>query len=672
MTEALHLDLESDAAAIAAFVADQNARTLAAFTGAAFDADVARARAIMEDPARIGGIARRGKHLFTWRSTPENPRGLWLRLPLGTAPTADAAWECIFDLDAHCRDTGGDWHWRGAPTLHSDPTRVLICLSQGGSDQRGYWEFDTTAKAFVDGGFHIPPEKGDARFLGADTLIWNTAAGPGNATHAGWSRVSKRLRRGQPLVDAETVFEGDMQDVTAGGYIERDVDGSILQGFWRSTEIGQMTCTIRRSDGADMVLATPGDTNIYHNATHMAWIAATRGDDPAGALVLAEIDGPNRRVLFTPTPRSAVDPEQVSFLRHWLIWVEHDNLMPRLRCLDLRQWGAPVQDIALPVAAQTIGIGPFDAEPMDTDETLLAHFAGMTLPPSIWTFDLRSGPDRIDWQPLVQQPAAFDATGLTVELLTATSDDGTEVPYHLVRRAAAEQPPVMMYGYGGYGMSTLPWYDAMVGALWLERGGAYAMAHIRGGGEFGPDWHLPAKGAGRVKAFADFAAIAADIAKRGITPPARIGCHGGSNGGLLCGVMLTQHPDRFGAVWAEVGVHDMLRYHLFPAGRAWIDEYGDPDDPAAAAWLRAYSPIHNIRPVAHGAYPAALIDTGDHDDRVDPSHSRRFVAALQAAGHAPWFMEHIGGHGGGGGSDARARQIALGYAFLRQSLKAGS
>ncbi len=665
--------LEGDEGMIAAFVARENARTEAALTDAAFHRDVATAREIIDDPRRIGGIARRGAHLFTYRTTPDNPRGLWLRIPSEVPPTHDAPWETVFDLDAHCRGAGEDWHWRGAPTLWSDPTRVLICLSLGGSDRRAFREFDTIAKHFVPGGFDIPAERGDAAWRDADTLIWNTAEGPGAATASGWSRLCKRLSRGQALADAPILFEGDATDVAAGGYPYLDRDGQLALAFFREREIGQTGISLRRDGRPDLTVPSPGDTMVQHNATHAAWIAAERGQDAAGTLVLAEIDGPGRRVLFRPGDRSAIDGETLLMTSGWFLWVEHDNLAPRLMALDLRDPGAVPCALPLPVAAQTIGIGFLDAQPIATDETLQVHLSGMIQPPGIWTFSLQAGIAGVVWTRLVVQPPAFDATGFSVRLLIATSEDGTEIPYHLALPATAPPGdcPVLIHGYGGYGIPMMPWYLGAAGALWLARGGGYAVAHIRGGGEFGPAWHLPAKGAGRHRAFADFAAIASDLAARGISRPSRIGCHGGSNGGLLCGVMLTRYPDRFGAVWASVGVHDMMRFHLFPAGRAWIDEYGDPDDAAARDWLLGYSPIHNIRPAAEGAYPATLIDTGDHDDRVDPSHSRRFAAALAAAGHAPFFMQHSGGHGGGGGSDTQARETALGYAFLRHALGVG-
>jgi prolyl oligopeptidase len=243
------------------------------------------------------------------------------------------------------------------------------------------------------------------------------------------------------------------------------------------------------------------------------------------------------------------------------------------------------------------------------------------------------------------------------------------VPYHLVRPENPDGPvPVLVHGYGGFGVSSLPHYTPVVGALWLERGGAYVVAHIRGGSELGPEWHLAAKGPGREKAFEDFAAIARDLAEAGISTPAQIACRGGSNGGLLTGVMLTRYPDLFGAIWSSVGLYDMLRFHEFPAGKVWIGEFGDPNDPKAAAWLRAYSPLHNI-PGSDIRLPPTLLTTSDNDDRVDPSHARRFAAALKDKGHRPTFYQHGGGHGGGGSSRSRAREAALGYGFLAKHLE---
>lgn len=658
------LELEQDEGAIAAFVGAENARTEARLMDAAFAQDVATVRAIMEAPDALPTVARRGDWLFTFKMTPGNPRGLWLCLPADHTPTPDAPWQTMFDVDAFCAASGQVWHWRGAVTAWFDPTKVLLRLSLDGSDLTRHLEFDLTARAIVPDGFDIAPERGgSSEWIDADTLLWTCGTGDGALTRSGWPRQVRHLHRDG---HSEVVFAVGEDDLLATAYLVK-VDGRPYPVHVRMPAINMNESTFLGPDGA-VHLPTPEDASGMTDGTHFAFVAQSDGDFPTGTLVVGQFGQPPLAV-FTPGHRRAVDEGSVFLHEGWLIWKESDNLVPRLMALHLGT-GGEGQVMPVPDGAENVWVSVFDANGMGGDGTLVLHVSGFLTPPRSYLFDLKQGVDGVVYRPLMSQPARFDAAGLVVEVLMARSDDGTEVPYHLVRPAGAGHAPmpVMLYGYGGFAVSLEPGYDAITGKLWLERGCAYAFAHIRGGGELGPAWWTEAKGAGRHKAFEDFAAIATDLVARGLSTPAQIGCHGGSNGGLLCGVMLTRYPERFGAVWANVGVHDMLRYHLFPSGRGWIDEYGDPDDPQAAAWLRAYSPLHNVN--AARRYPPAFIDTSDSDDRVHPSHSRRFAAALRGAGQDVLFYSHAGGHGGGGGSDEKAREMALGYAFMRQVLGA--
>jgi prolyl oligopeptidase len=655
-----YLELEHDEAAIAAFVAAENARTEARLMDDHFAEDVAAVRAIMEAPDALPSVSRRGDWLFTFRMTPDNPRGLWLCLPVSETPTPDAAWQTMFDVDAFCAQTGQVWHWRGAATAWFDPHKVLLRLSLDGSDLTRHVEFDLTTRAIVPGGFDIAPERGGAaEWLDADTLLWTCGTGNGALTRSGWPRQVRHLHRDGR---SEVVFSCSEDDLLATAYLVRQGD-RVFPVHVRMPAINMNVSTLQGPDGP-VELPTPPDASGMTDGVHFAYVAQSDGEFATGTLVVARL-GEAPRAVFTPGPRRAVNAESVFLFRGWLIWTEAENLVPRLMVLRLQDGGMP-QQVTVPEGIESFGVGTFDANADAGDGTLTLHGAGFLMPRRTWLFDLHHGVEGITFRPLLSQPARFDAAGMTVELLMAQSDDGTEVPYHLVRPAGMGPVPVMLYGYGGFAVSLDAGYDAITGKLWLERGGAYALAHIRGGGELGPAWWTAAKGPGRHKAFEDFAAIASDLVARGVSTPAQIGCHGGSNGGLLCGVMLTRYPERFGAVWANVGVMDMLRYHLFPSGRGWIDEYGDPDDPVARDWLLGYSPLHNVD--ATRPYPPALIDTSDSDDRVHPSHSRRFAAALRAAGKDALFYSHAGGHGGGGGSDEKAREMALGYAFMRGAL----
>ena len=238
------------------------------------------------------------------------------------------------------------------------------------------------------------------------------------------------------------------------------------------------------------------------------------------------------------------------------------------------------------------------------------------------------------------QPARFDASGLISEQFEARSKDGTMVPYFVVRPKEQKSPaPALLYAYGGFQMPLLPGYGGIRGKVWLEPGNVYIQANIRGGGEFGPDWHIAALKEKRQNAFDDFAAVAEDAIARGITTAGQLGIEGGSNGGLLVGVSLTQRPELFGAVIIDVPLLDMLRYTLLPPGASWIAEYGDPAKADEAVYLAAYSPYQNLRNSA--AYPPVLFMTSTADDRVHPGHARKMAARMQGMG-----LEDVRGNGG--------------------------
>lgn len=660
-------ELATDAAAIAAFVDRENARAEAAFASPRRTADQDAIQQILEAPDALPGVARRGNFIYTFRQTAEHPRGLWLRLPEHVTPDPGAPWQTVFDLDAFCAQTGMVWVWRGAQTSPFNAAQVLIQLSQDGSDLMRSLEFDLDTCSFVPGGFDFGPDRSDAHWAGPDSLIVSSAAA-GDATRSGWPGALRRLDRGGTLSNAPLICRTEAANLMISGWISRLGGAEWTEVRIEAPEINMERVTLLRPDHPPVMLPNPPDTTVCFNYRHCAWIANETGAHASGTLVICRHDGSGLRVLFTPSPGAAVQPWAMFFIGDWLVWTEMRHLRPHIWVLDTREAAAAPQEIIPPVAAETLWIHQFDVQPDSGDGTLILTATGYLTPNQSWLFDLSRGVDGIQFRLLHADPARFDASGCRVELWTATSEDGTKIPYHIVLPRGHEgrnDLPVLQYGYGGFGDSLTPWYNALFGKTWIEAGGAYVEAHIRGGGEFGPAWHSQAKGAGRVHAFADFAAVAADLVARGITTPDRIACHGASNGGLLCGVMLTRYPERFGAVWASVGVHDMLHFTMFPAGHAWIDEYGDPDDPEAREWLSSYSPLHNIpdRPL-----PAALIDTSHRDDRVDPSHSRRFAAALLAAGKNVFFIEHRGGHGGGGASYETAREMACGLAFLRYAL----
>ncbi|MEO0569381.1 MAG: prolyl oligopeptidase family serine peptidase [Pseudomonadota bacterium] len=663
-------ELENDNAAIEAFNREQSARTEAIFYDSAFEDDTARALKILADDTYLRGVVQRGEWLYNFLRNTDHPKGLWRRIPADARPTVDAAWQPVFDLDRFCDETGEDWHWRGALTAFFDPECMLISLSWQGSDQNRYLEWDPIGQVPVPGGFDLGPERNQAAWAGPGELFYSTSTGEGAATRSGWPGRVLRLARSVALEDAPVVFEAEAEDLLAVALAQPAGDGSVLEATLRYKVIGDSETVIYPEglNGKAIPLTSPTNTEVDFSPSHYAYIAADDGLDPAGALVLCEVNGTARHVVFSPRPYCAV----ASFLvRHdWLLWIETDRMQPSIKALDLRKPESEPVVITPPCEAQSLAIYPHDPN-RPWDGPLQLATSGFLQPQTSWVFEIKDDASDITFQKLIEAKPVFDAPGMEVLLESAISEDGTEVPYHIVLPKDRDGPvPILQYGYGGFGVSMQPYYLGATGDLWLSRGNGYVLAYIRGGGEFGTGWHHAAKGHQRHKAFEDFAAVAADLAEKGYTTPEQLACHGGSNGGLLCSVMLTRYPERFGAVWASVGVTDMLRFHLFPAGAAWIDEYGDPDDAKDRDMLLGYSPVHNVADNRQTEYPTALIDTNDSDDRVDPSHSRRFAAVLSQAGQPVWFHSRSGGHGGGGSTEQQAREMALGFAFLRKILQA--
>ena len=645
--------------------------------------DVERLRGILEDEDRLIIGRRRGAHIYDFHRSADHPRGLWRRLPAAVEPTASADWQPVFDLDAHCEETGHEWAWRG-PIDRPDMARVMLVLSDNGSDVCMAREFDLEACAFVEGGFETPPARLNLSWDGSDALLVSAALGPDHATRSGWPRTTRRWQRGTTFEDAPVVHEADHESLLS--FAERVVGPDGLVAFVEMHTIQSLTVTVERGGaqggertgeqrGERRALDLPRDASIQVNHRLAAFQPHEDAKGhPAGTLVLTDFDRSFERVLYEPQPRGALD--WFVMTRDWLVMKGHDELRPWLRILDLSDAQNPIRDVPVQSdgtldaffhSAQPDGTGTGDGEGR-SDPRIDIMVQTMLEPPTLLRFDPRK-----DAAPAIvaREKPRFDTTGMRTELLEARSEDGTMVPYHIAlpREAAHGPVPVVVTAYGGWAASMSPWYQRMWGPALLERGIGVAIAHIRGGGEFGPTWHRAAVRESRPRAFEDTVAIARDLVERGLAPAGGVGFVGASNGGLLASVMLTRYPDDWGAIVPIVPVADMLRFHEYEAGAAWIEEYGDPDVEGDAAFLRAYSPVHNVASVTDTVYPPALIDAPTHDDRVDPAHARRFYDELANAGQDVLLRTaETGGHGGGETSDRQAEDTATRAAFFRQAL----
>ena len=663
---------EVDGADPLAWVAERNRATRAALAeDPGFDSLLERLRALFDAEDRIPWVRKRGDWYYNFQQDAEHPRGLWRRTTLEEYRNPAPDWEVVLDLDAQGRSEGERWVYAGAKVLVPGHERALLRLSRGGADAVVVREFDLVAKAFVEGGFSLPEAKAGVSWAGPDEIFVGTDFGSGSMTDSGYPRIVRLWRRGQPLDEAATVFEGEVRDMAVSASADL-TPGFETQLVCRRRDFYHQDRFIRR--GGELIpLDIPSDAGC---TVHRGRLYITLRSDwatggrtcPAGSLVAVALDRflageRGVTVLFAPAGSSAL--AGFSPTRNHVLINVLDNVRGRI---DVATPTADGWTVAPLPRVDGKGIRTVVAEAVDpdADDRYFLTTEDYLTPPALALASVGEAP-----VVLKRMPARFDAEGLAVAQHWGTSADGTRIPYFEVSRPGADGPrPTLLYGYGGFEVSETPWYSPAVGAAWLEPGGAYAVANIRGGGEFGPAWHRAALKAGRRRAYEDFIAVAEDLVRRGVTMPGRLGIIGGSNGGLLVGNMLTMRPDLFGAVVARVPLFDMRRYHRLLAGASWMAEFGDPDDPGDWAFMRAFSPYHNV--VAGVDYPKLLITTSTRDDRVHPGHARKMAAKMQAMGHEVLYHENVeGGHAGAADNAQRAYLWALAFRFLWEALGDG-
>lgn len=675
-----HLALEEvNGTEAMAFVAGENQRALAALTGdRRYETFRQQAEAILTATDRIPGPSFLGDGIGNFWQDATNPKGVWRRTTLDSYRSANTRWETILDIDALARAEGRDWVFKGADCLAPDETRCLISLSDGGKDAVVVREFDTTTRGFVDGGFSLPEGKHRLEWLDRDTLLVATDFGAGTLTESGYPFIVKSLRRGQTLAQATEVYRGDIGD---GGYgvspnVYRDRAGAV-----QAVLISRPLDTFRSEtwelvDGHPVKLNLPERVSVYGVqggsfilSPDEDWARPGRSHKAGSLLAICipcvrPTDGPvvitnQVETIFEPTERQSIGGVRVMHDR--VVVAISDNVVGRLAVFHNRgEFGWPRADIVVPDNVD-VSLGDSSKSRGEFFVSTQGFLTPQTL--SLATVTATSEVVR-------QAPARFDASTHVTEQFEARSSDGTMIPYFVTRprdMAMDGSAPTILFGYGGFQVSFPPAYKPEMGKLWLENGGVFVQANIRGGGEFGPQWHQSVLNENRQLAFDDFAAVAADLHRRGISSPRRTGIYGRSNGGVLTSVSITQHPELFHAAVIESPLIDMLRYHELPAGASWIGEYGDPRIPEEAAWIARYSAYQNLRPGAD--YPRVYITTNTRDDRVHPGHSRKFAARLGEMGYDHLYYEETsGGHSNDADPIANARRWARHYVYLAQQL----
>lgn len=652
-----------------AWVKEQNAKAEAKLAQSAqFKQMEAGIRQVLDSDARIPGVEKIGGYYYNFWKDKQHERGVWRRTTLVEYRKAEPLWETVLDLDALNKAEGENWVWHGANCLRPEYTRCLIALSRGGADADVTREFDLSKKEWIKDGFFRPEAKGGLGWIDQDNVFVYTDFGDGSMTTSGYPRVAKRWKRGTPLSAASTVYEGVPEDM----YIAAMHDDT--PGFER--DFVSRTIAFYNNElyliGADGKLAKVDAPNSAEKGVRREWLTLELREPwtvggktyAAGSLLATKFDDfmAGKRefdVLFAPTDTTSLS--SAAWTKNHVVLNVLDDVKNRLTVLTHGKDGWKKSDFVGAPAFGTIGVGAVDADESDAVWMTVTDYL---TPTTLALADIGKQPEV-----LKTMPAFFDASGKVIEQHFATSKDGTRVPYFVVHDKAMKldgSNPTLLYGYGGFEISLTPGYSGGMGRAWLEKGGVYVVANIRGGGEYGPRWHQAALKQNRHKAYEDFAAVAQDLVARNITSAKHLGVQGGSNGGLLTGNMLTQYPELFGAVVVQVPLLDMKRYSHLLAGASWMAEYGNPD---TADWefIKTFSPYHLFD--ADKSYPPVLFTTSTRDDRVHPGHARKMAAKMIDAGKDVTYYENIeGGHGGAANNAQAAHMSALAYGFLWEKL----
>jgi prolyl oligopeptidase len=634
----------------------------------------ATALKVLESPDRLPTPDFRNGEIYnTWQDA-QHVRGILRRTSLADYLTAEPHWHTVLDYDALAKEDNQRWVEEGLTCLYPQDRLCLVGLSAGGEDAATMREFDLKAGKFVAGGFLLPRSKQDIAWVDQDTLMVARDWGTGTMTTSGYPFVVKLWKRGEPLEQAKEVYRGANTDVGVFPATLNDGQGNQVTTFLKAVNIFAIEVSLWTPAGARK-LALPAKVRI--NGLVAGRLIVTINEDwkPQGAnhtvaqgsvvaLDLKALEKHPERlkpmIVFAPTAQEFVQTVAVTKNHLLLTTLEHVQGRGYVYTVGSGgKWTRKGLDIP---DNQTVDIVTTN----QSDDQFFLGLTGFLNPSSLLLGDAAAG----SLKTAKTLPAQFDATNLVVEQLEATSQDGTHVPYFVVRRKDLKydgENPTLLTAYGGFQISMTPDYSGIVGKLWLERGGVYVLANIRGGGEFGPAWHEAGLKTHRQRIFDDFAAVGQDLVTRKITSPRRLGIAGGSNGGLLMGVEMTQHPEMWHAIVIQVPLLDMLRFEHIAAGASWVGEYGSVSIPEQRAFLASISPYNQLKPNVN--YPEPLIFTTTKDDRVGPVHARKFAARMEEF-HEPFFYDEMieGGHHAGADLKEEARTWAEQYTYLSRKL----
>ncbi|HEX2866098.1 MAG TPA: prolyl oligopeptidase family serine peptidase [Ignavibacteriales bacterium] len=634
-----------------------------------FDEIYNTAYEVLNSKEKIAYPTFTGKYIYNLWQDEKNERGLWRRTTLEEYLSADPRWEVLLDIDSLSRAEGVPWVYKGSDLLYPDYNLCLVSLSKGGGDAVEIREFDVAKKQFVKDGFFIPEAKSEVSWIDKNSIYVGTDFGPGSMTSSGYPRIVKLWKRGTKLKDAETVFSGEVTDVSSSAYVLNTPERAYHFIYRGVTFFTRQVFAFE--NGKQIKLDIPEDAELNGIFQKMMLISLKRDWQTGGrkykqgSLLSIGYDdflkgSRNFSVVAEPSERLSI--ESASETRDYLIVKVLNNVSSELYRYkwDGTRWNK--EKVMAP------GFGNISVTTTDGfySDKYFFSYTGFLSPTSLYYV---SDDNKI--VKVKSLPEFFDTKDLTVDQFEVPSKDGVKIPYYVIHKKDMKldgSNPVLQYAYGGFEIPTLPSYSGVTGKVWLERGGVYVVANIRGGGEFGPYWHRSVLKENRQKVFDDMISVSEDLIKRGITSPKHLGIKGGSNGGLLVGAVFTQRPDLYNAVVCQVPLLDMKRYNKLLAGASWMGEYGNPDKPEEWAYIQKYSPYQNLSEAK--TYPKVFFMTSTKDDRVHPGHARKMAAKMESMNKPFYYYENTeGGHAAAVTNKQVAFSSALMFSYLWNQLK---
>ncbi len=623
---------------------------------------------ILNSKERIAYPSIYKNYIYNFWQDSLNERGLWRRTTLKEYLKPNPVWEKVLDIDEMSKTDSIKWVFKGANFLYPDFDRCMVYLSKGGSDAVVIREFDLKTKQFVKNGFELPEAKGSVSWIDKNTVFVRTNFGKGTLTTSGYARIVKVWKRGTGLDEAAAVFEGDSTDVSAIAYVihtpERSYnivgrDITFYTSDYYAYENGKLTKLDFpedvKFDGIfknQILLEMKTDWNVGGKIFKQGALISIdynkflNGDRN---FVQIELPGERESIVAVATTKDFLIINKLSNVRNELYKYVFDNGRWSGSKIDAPDFG-------------TISIGSTD----DFSNKFFFTYTNFLTPTSLYFVNDNGVIEKVK-----SLPSFFEGKKFQVKQYEAASLDGTKIPYFLVEPKEIKYDgtnPTLLYAYGGFEISMQPSYSAVIGTAWLQKGGVYVLANLRGGGEFGPKWHLGAIKENRHKVNEDMIAVSEDLIKRKVTSPKHLGIMGGSNGGLLVGSVFVQRPELYNAVVCRVPLLDMKRYNKLLAGASWMGEYGNPDLPEEWSYIKKYSPYQNLSKDKN--YPKVFFMTSTRDDRVHPGHARKMAAKMESYGKPFYYYENTeGGHSAGVTNKQIAFESALIYSYLWMQLK---